>query len=91
MHCRLRLAGRAQESAARDAYSHVADVLTNATSISAARRALLQSDLQFIAAVAQQLESDDLVRRRGYSQAFRNLALGAQVDFGSWCSITAMS
>lgn len=79
--CRLTLIQRVQSvpnDEDIDPYAHVASILTNVTREEGARKALV-ADRSFLQLVASQLRSQNLVRRRGFATALRNLFLKAEV------------
>ena len=65
-----------QETA--DEWDYVAAVLTNVTRQPEGRKLLLDPARGFLRALATQLRSHSLTRRRGCAAAFRNCAFGAQ-------------
>ena len=66
------------EGSAED-WDYVAAVLTNVTRMPDGRKLLLDPQRGFLRALATQLRSASLTRRRGCAAAFRNCAFGAQV------------
>ena len=66
------------EGSAED-WDYVAAVLTNVTRMPDGRKLLLDPQRGFLRALATQLRSPSLTRRRGCAAAFRNCAFGAQV------------
>ena len=85
--CRAVLLSKFIEGSDED-WDYVAALLTNVTRIPEGRKLLLDPGRGFLRALATQLRSRSLTRRRGCAAAFRNCAFGAQVcsiatDFGS--------
>ncbi len=66
------------EGSAED-WDYVAAVLTNVARMPDGRKLLLDPQRGFLRALATQLRSPSLTRRRGCAAAFRNCAFGAQV------------
>lgn len=62
-----------------DAFEHVAGVLTNVTRLEAGRQLLLQPGRGLLQALAAQLASGSVTRKRGCSAAIRNCCLAAEV------------
>lgn len=62
-----------------DAYQYIAMVLMNLTRLKPARQLLLEPGRRFLAALATQLESKDVIRRRGCAGSIRNCCFSPEV------------
>lgn len=67
------------EGPADESLDYVAPILTNVTRQRAGRTLLLDPSRGFLRALASQLRSGGVMRRRGCAAALRNVCFGAQV------------
>lgn len=65
-----------------EALDYIAPILTNVTRQRAGRVLLLDPSRGFLRALASQLRSGGVMRRRGCAAALRNVCFGAQVRTG---------